>query len=136
MNNNESFLKYKPTTKKELDLLSLWFVEMIDMQELYNTIRKTNIAMSWGIHKPTKFNDFVLWFKVQWFLFKGLVMISVWYDDNFIITLTKQSKKFIEEQVVWVGIENLLEVIDWLVEKKWSDEEYRKMVMNNNVILV
>ena len=120
--------------RKKLELQELHQIDIWEMEELYKTISMTNIAMSWGRNTPTKFNNWVLWFRVQWFLFKGWVLLSVAYDDTFTITLTK-TKKYIEKQIKWIYIEDLIETLDRYIEKDCSDKEYEKQVWESAILI-
>jgi len=94
MNNTETFNK---SSKKELVITDIAKIEF-DIKDLYNTLRRTRIAMSWGINSPSNYKDQVLAFKVQGFLLKGWVYISLDFDDTFKVTFTKRNRTTIVNQ--------------------------------------
>ena len=104
-------------TTKKIDTEKLAWIDIWEMQELYRTIAGTNIWMSWGIHKPTKFSNWVLWFKVQGCLHTWWVLLSVDWDDTFRITLGTPHKNFVSE-TKGVYLDQLIDTIDKLVETK------------------
>ena len=101
-----------------------------NIKEIYWLIARTMIAMSWGINSPANYRDRVLFFKVQWFLLKGYVYISLEYDDTFTVYFTKKDKVSVIRIVKWVYIDQLIDIIDHYVEKNVSDEEYKKLISN------
>jgi len=97
-------------------------------------LAKTNTWMSWGINSPSNYKDMVLAFKVQWFLLKGWVYISLDYDDTFRVTLTRTNRTTIVKQFKGVYIEDLIGIIDSSIEKDCSDEEYIEKINNMRVV--
>lgn len=96
--------------------------------DIYKMLRSNSIWMSWGIHNPWRIWDNLLFFKVQGFLHKGYVMITLDFDDTFTITLTRANRINVVKEISWVYIEDLLNVIDINVEKEVSKEEYKKLI--------
>lgn len=104
-----------------------------DMNDIYSLLARSPIGMSWGINSPWKVWDTLLFFKVQWFLLKGSVYITV-ENDLFTITFTNRAWK-IKEQCKWIYLDNLIEVIDARVEKNVSDEKYAEIVEKSMIRL-
>ena len=89
--------------------------------------------MSWWINSPSVYKNQVLAFKVQWFLHKWYVYISLDLDDTFRVTLTKRNMTTIVKQFIWVYLEDLIDLIDRNVEKDWDDLLYKNNVMGTCV---
>jgi len=99
-----------------------------DCNEIYKLLRRTNYWMSWGINSPALYKQEVLAFKVQWFIHKGWIYISLGFDDTFTITLTKRNRTTIKNQIKGVYLEDLIETLDRYIEKDCSDADYKKNV--------
>jgi len=113
--------------KKELEIKDISKLDF-DTKWIYRSISRTAYGMSWGIHNPSVYKDSVLSFKVQWFLHRWYVYVSLDYNDTFTVTLTKNNRTTIKEQHTWIYIDELIPCIDWAVEHWVSDEEYEKKV--------
>ena len=106
--------------------------EIFDIASLYNWIKNNNIAWACGFNSPKNYKNKVLVFKVQWFILKGFVFISLSPLDLFNITFTNTRKKIIN-QVEWIYIDQLLKIIDNNVEKpnNQTDKQYKEKVMQD-----
>jgi len=106
-----------------------------DCNEIYKLLRRTNYWMSWGINSPALYRQEVLAFKVQWFIHKGWVYISLDVEDTFTITLTKRNRTTITKQIKGVYIEDLIWTLDNYIEKDCSDKEYEKQVWESAILI-
>jgi len=106
-----------------------------DCNEIYKLLRRTNYWMSWGMNSPALYKQEVLAFKVQGFIHKGWIYISLAFEDTFTITLTKSNRTTIKQQIKGVYIEDLIETIDRYVEKDCSEEEYKWKVMDSAILI-
>lgn len=88
-----------------------------DMEELVNILRRNQIVWSWGANSWTNLFDKCLCFKVQGYLFKGLVFVTVNGMDLFDIYYTdkKGIVKFYDNDVY---LEDFIEFVDGRVERK------------------
>ena len=101
--------------------------------EIANTIRKQLVGMgqmkvwSWGANSWTGGKDFLM-FKVQGFKFKGIVKITLKFDDTYTIEFLKGRKQELVKSIEGVYFDEMTDIIDRYVEKSGSDEEYSKLV--------
>ncbi len=116
---------------KKLDITKIAQMEF-NISEIYKIIRWHHYSMSWGLNSPSMYKDKILIFKVQGFVHRGLVFLSLAYDDTFTITLTKINKTVVKT-IKWVYIDELIHTLDENIEKKVSDEEYKELVENTLV---
>ena len=91
-------------------------------------------VMSWGARQWTcgetaEGNSFLA-FRVSGFVFKGIVKVILWGDDTYTVQLIKNEKgaEVIKHEQKGVYNEDLTDIIDGLVEKKGTQEEYEKKV--------
>lgn len=103
------------------------------MSDFYNTIRKTNIAMSWGINTPKNMYNKILSFKVQGFKFKGVIYVYL-KNDLFEVVFVNRFWN-IKNKMSWVYLEDFIERVDKYVEKGCSDEEYKKKVSESAILI-
>ena len=104
-----------------------------DTKDIYRLLSRTAIWMSWWIHNPIVYKDTILAFKVQWYIHKWWVYITLSYDDTFRIYLTKQDKKSIVKDIKWVYIDELLHTIDSYVEK--DEKHYWKQSVASQALM-
>ena len=88
-----------------------------NIDELFGHLRQNSIAWCWGAKNWTKYKDLVLKFKVQGYLHKGYVYISLGWDDTFNIHIVSTHGN-IKKEYTGIYIDNLIDVIDRAVETK------------------
>jgi hypothetical protein len=88
-----------------------------DMKELVRCLAKNRIVWCWGANSWANVDNKALRFKVQGYLHKGFVFLTVNGLDLFDIYLTNV-KGEIKQVETDVYIEDLIERIDLLVETK------------------
>lgn len=84
------------------------------------------VVLSWGVDGFRAIKD-GLAFRVRGFLFNGI--INIIYEagsDTFNVRLIKGDE--ITKEITDVYIDNLVDVIDWNVEKDCSQKEYEEKV--------
>ena len=108
--------------------------------EVANTIRQQlygggmSKVMSWGARgwacgETEKGNSFLA-FRVSGFIFKGIVKVILWGNDTYTIQLVKREKgvDVVKKEIAGIYNDDLTDVIDGMVEKAGSQEEYEKKV--------
>jgi hypothetical protein len=88
-----------------------------DQTELVNAIRGLQVVWCWGPQAWTTMNKFALRFKVNGYLHKGHVYLSVNASDLFDVTLTTMRGKIISITTD-IYVSELVSTIDGLVERK------------------
>lgn len=91
--------------------------EWHEQTEFVNAIRRNPIVWSWGATAWTTMGKYALRFKVNGYLHKGHVYLSVNASDLFVVTLTTIRGK-ITNIIDDVYIDNIIDVIDGVVERK------------------
>jgi len=114
---------------RELEISKLAQLEF-DCNEIYKLIRWHYYSMSWGLNSPALYEHTVLAFKVQWFIHKGWVYVSLDFEDTFTLTLCKRNRTTIVKQIKGVYIEDLITTLDENIEKGCSDDKYIEKVSN------
>ena len=101
-----------------------------DTREIAQFIRSHHYSMSWGMHNIKLYKEQAVVFNVQWFEHKGLVFVTLDWDDTFTITLTQRVWNLIKKQIKWVYIDQLINILDANIEKAGSNEEYKEKLNN------
>jgi hypothetical protein len=100
-----------------------------------------NKVMSWGANswthgtmpkKEKGGGESFLIFKVQGFLFKGMVRVILAWDDTYTVQLLKKEKGelVVKEEITNVYFDELTDVIDSKVEHCGDEEKYKQQVNN------
>jgi len=103
-----------------------------DLKEIYKMLAHNIIGMSWGINRPSLYKDTVLAFKVQGYVHRWWVYITLSYDDTFRIYLTKSNRTSIVKDIKWVYIDELRDVLDSYIEK--DKEHYWKQQVASDAL--
>ena len=93
---------------------------------------KNQISLSWWIYNLSSKEPNILFFNVQGLLLTGAV--SIYYKkwkDLFDIIFTNKNHNTIK-YLKWIYIEDLIDTIDFVVEKNCSDKEYKEKIDNFN----
>ena len=118
----------KMTFQEGQKILSLG-LDDFDVNETMAQLRSggVNIMMSWGFENPTNMNNKGLLFKVSGFIHKGYVLITLAFDDTYTVHLL-DNKFNVIKTLEGVYCDELTDVIDSVVEKNESDDNYSKKV--------
>lgn len=108
--------------KDQIEIQDNIYLTSYDVTDLFKNISKTATYMSWGVTLKQNYYDTHLMLKVNGFLWKEWVSISLNGNDTFIVCKVKSSGEIIE---LWeeVYIDELLQTIDKIVEKNPEESE-------------
>lgn len=107
----------KENYKKMMDVLKTSSERQFDPKETFALLKANTLwLMTWGAKKFTYFSDTALFFTVSGIHHKGIVLITLAYDDTYTVRLlsSQWNQKAIFENVYF---DELAELIDNKVER-------------------
>ena len=101
-------------------ILNKW--SEFNVNEIHNILIHNIIACCWGMHNFRNIDWKVLYFNVDGLLFKWIVYIYV-KSDLFCIDFIDNNRNIVKT-LEWIYIDELIDSIDYIVEKNCSDKAF------------